>query len=85
MDHVWRPVPPADLLRLTKTEAQAWIALHFLLSDPECRRRWPLHSYRKATIMRVRRYLVRALVVIVSNHLDQTLRLTATCDRTRCC
>ena len=57
IDHRWTPVARSDLLRLTQAEAQAWIALHMLLAHDDVRGRWPMHSYRKATLMRVRRYL----------------------------
>lgn len=62
VDLQWKLVPPADLLKLTQPEAQAWLGLHMLLSHDEFRKRWPMHSYRKSTLMRVRRYLNPVLV-----------------------
>lgn len=62
VDLQWKLVAPADLLKLTQPEAQAWLALHMLLSHDEFRKRWPMHSYRKSTLMRVRRYLNPVLV-----------------------
>jgi hypothetical protein len=57
IDFQWQRVPPSDLLKLTQPEAQIWLALHFLLSHEEIRSRWPMHSYRKSTLMRLRRFL----------------------------
>ncbi|KAA0147302.1 hypothetical protein FNF27_07038 [Cafeteria roenbergensis] len=57
IDNRWTAVAAPDLLKLSQPEAQAWLALHMLLSHEEVRKRWPMHSYRKTTLMRVRRYL----------------------------
>lgn len=57
VDQKWTEVAPADLLSLTKTEGQLWIALFHLMCNPECRSRYYFNSFRKETILRVRKYL----------------------------
>ena len=57
VNHEWTVVPPRDLLKLTPTEGQAWLALYNLLCEPEIRKRYSLHSHRKNTLLRVRKYL----------------------------
>jgi hypothetical protein len=62
VDFTWHRVPTADLLLLTKCEAQPWLALFHLLASPRARARYPLHSFRKGQLLRVRRYLHEALL-----------------------
>lgn len=62
VNHKWVDVEPKDLLKLTPLEGQPWLTLHALLLEPEFRMRYPLTSYRKGTIMRVRRYMNEMLL-----------------------
>lgn len=57
IDFQWTPVKPTDLLQLTATEAQAWLVVHFLLASDDFRKRYHLHSSRKGTLLRLRKYL----------------------------
>lgn len=77
-EHRWTDVEPRDLLKLTATEGQPWLALHALLLEPDCRRRYVLTSHRKAQIGRVRKYLYEVLVdqlpvmVDLQRYIDET-------------
>eukprot|EP00639_Heterosigma_akashiwo_P001681 CAMPEP_0194573106 /NCGR_PEP_ID=MMETSP0292-20121207/9436_1 /TAXON_ID=39354 /ORGANISM="Heterosigma akashiwo, Strain CCMP2393" /LENGTH=224 /DNA_ID=CAMNT_0039424253 /DNA_START=33 /DNA_END=708 /DNA_ORIENTATION=+ len=53
----WRTVEPVDLLTLTKTEAQVWLAVYHLMCNGDCRRRYAFNGFRKDQILRVRKYL----------------------------
>lgn len=56
--HRWEEVAPADLLRLTRCEAQPWLAVFHLICDSEsCRQRYALNTFRKEQLLRLRRYL----------------------------
>ena len=57
VDFKWESVDPADLLKLTKYEGQAWLALYHLVCSGEVRRRYHFNSFRKNTLLRVRKYL----------------------------
>ncbi|KAG5191579.1 hypothetical protein JKP88DRAFT_271291 [Tribonema minus] len=57
IDFKWQDVKPADLLKLTRLEAQVWLALFHLVTQPECRRRYHINAFRKAALLRARRYV----------------------------
>lgn len=57
IDHKWKNVPLDDLLQITKTEAQLWIAFYYLLCSPCCRERYEFNSFRKGQLLRLRKYL----------------------------
>ena len=62
VDGDWSEVEPDELLRLTKCEAQPWLVLyHLLCNSPSCREAYGLNTYRKAQLLRARKYLVAAL------------------------
>ncbi|OQR93421.1 hypothetical protein ACHHYP_02562 [Achlya hypogyna] len=56
-DQKWSIVAPSDLLQLTTTEAQPWIALYFLLCSKASRDQYQLTTFRKTQLLRVRKYL----------------------------
>ena len=60
----WGEVEPAELLTLTKTEAQVWLGLYHLMCDGECRRRYHFNTFRKGNLLRIRKYLVKLVVVV---------------------
>ncbi|RHZ14392.1 hypothetical protein DYB37_010303 [Aphanomyces astaci] len=53
----WTQVAPCDLLQITTTEAQPWIALYFLVCSKAARDQYQLTSFRKNQVLRVRKYL----------------------------
>ena len=55
--HEWVVVPPRDLMVLTPVEGQTWLALYNLLCEPEVRKRYAIHSHRRGTLSRVRKYV----------------------------
>ena len=62
VNNAWVDVPPGELLRLTPHEAAPWLTLYNLACDAGCRSRYALHSHRKGTLLRVRKYLTRTLL-----------------------
>ncbi len=61
-DFNWRVVAPADLLLLTKHEAQAWLMLFHLLTSPQTRQQYHLNRYRKDQLLRLRKYMTEPLL-----------------------
>lgn len=57
VDLKWQNVDPVDLLKITKMEGQVWLALYHLMCNGECRSRYHFNSFRKAQILRLRKYL----------------------------
>lgn len=53
----WQDVAPIDLLKVTKLEGQPWISLFHLLGKQVIRERYHLNSFRKAQLLRVRKYI----------------------------
>lgn len=58
----WQEVKPENLLRLTRLEGQVWLLMYNLMCDGECRRRYHFNSWRKGTVLRVRKYINDVLV-----------------------
>lgn len=58
----WKDVSPEDLLSLTKSEAQVWLILYNLLCEGECRKVYAFNSFRKDSILRVRKYINELLL-----------------------
>jgi zinc finger MYND domain-containing protein 10 len=58
----WVPVPAAELLKLTKLEAQAWLTVYNLVSDKDFRGRYQFNGYRKDALLRVRKYINDVMV-----------------------
>lgn len=54
--NTWVDVDARDLLKLSPCEGQPWLALLALAMEPEVRKRYALHSHRKGTLLRVRKY-----------------------------
>ena len=57
INHAWVDVPLADLRRLTTAEATVWLCLYNVCMEPAARSRYPLHTHRKRTLLRVRKFL----------------------------
>ena len=53
----WKVVPRDELLRVTKLEAQAWLAVYSLVMHPEVQKRYGFDSFRKSTLLRCRRFI----------------------------
>ena len=60
--HAWAPCPAGDLLQLTPNDGQPWLTLHALLMEPALRSRYALSSHRRATLLRVRKYMNEVLL-----------------------
>lgn len=58
----WSEVLPEDLLLLTKNEGQPWLGLFLLTSSKTCRETYGLDEFRKAQLVRLRRYIHEALI-----------------------
>ena len=57
VDYKWADVAIIDLLKVTKLEGQPWLALYHLLAKEVFRERYHLNSFRKAQVLRLRKYL----------------------------
>ncbi|ETL90433.1 hypothetical protein F442_11290 [Phytophthora nicotianae P10297] len=62
VDQKWVIVEPSDLLALTTTEAQVWLAIYYLLCTKSAREHYEVTQYRKDQLLRVRKYLNELLV-----------------------
>jgi len=58
----WTETPPTSLLRVTQFEAQPWLAIYHLTCHPSCREAYSLDTYRKETLLRLRKYLNETLI-----------------------
>ncbi|KAK1948012.1 Zinc finger MYND domain-containing protein 10 [Phytophthora citrophthora] len=62
VDQKWIVVEPSDLLALTTTEAQVWLAIYYLLCTKSAREHYEVTQYRKDQLLRTRKYLNELLV-----------------------
>jgi hypothetical protein len=62
IDHKWSDVAPIDLLQVTKLEGQPWLTLYFLVAKKSLRERYQLTAFRKAQLLRVRKYVNEVLL-----------------------
>ncbi|GMF11635.1 unnamed protein product [Phytophthora lilii] len=62
VDQKWVVVEPSDLLVLTTTEAQVWLAIYYLLCTKSAREHYEVTQYRKDQLLRIRKYLNELLV-----------------------
>ncbi|KAF1795283.1 hypothetical protein GQ600_14171 [Phytophthora cactorum] len=62
VDQKWVVVEPSDLLALTTTEAQVWLAIYYLLCTKSAREHYEVTQYRKDQLLRIRKYLNELLV-----------------------
>ncbi|GMF17911.1 unnamed protein product [Phytophthora fragariaefolia] len=62
VDQKWIVVEPSDLLALTTTEAQVWLAIYYLLCTKSAREHYEVTQYRKDQLLRIRKYLNELLV-----------------------
>jgi hypothetical protein len=53
----WQIVDEEDFGKLPGLQVQVLLAIHNLVLDPECRARYQLTSFRKDTLLRIRRFL----------------------------
>lgn len=56
-DNEWKEVAPKDLIQVTQCEAQCWIAIFHLTCNLVCREKYALNSFRKESILRLRKFL----------------------------
>lgn len=57
VDQKWTQVEPSELLVLTTTEAQVWLAIYYLLCTKSAREHYEVTQFRKDQLLRVRKYL----------------------------
>lgn len=62
IDNKWTDFAPADLLTLTKTEGQLWLALFHIICNNEIRKRYHFNSFRKGQLLRARKYINEVLL-----------------------
>jgi len=57
----WQVMPPEDRLKLCKADAQVWIALYNLITDPKCRGKYRYDDFRRETVTRLQRHFNEVL------------------------
>ncbi|KAJ3295361.1 Zinc finger MYND domain-containing protein 10 [Borealophlyctis nickersoniae] len=76
-DGVWKEISVDELPRLSKVEAQVWLALYNMLIEPECRNKYDYNTRNHAVILRLKAYLNETLVdqlpvlVDLQRHLEE--------------
>lgn len=60
-DNRWTLVEGSERLRVSKHEAQVWLALNNLLVDPRCRARYDLDGYRRDVVLKLKKHMHEVL------------------------
>ncbi|KAJ0401677.1 hypothetical protein ATCC90586_001483 [Pythium insidiosum] len=58
----WAVVAPSELLALTTTEAQVWLAIYYLLCTRSAREHYEITAFRQQQLLRLRKYLHELLL-----------------------
>lgn len=58
----WTEVKGDQILKLTQHEAQVWLAINNLIVDPECRLKYQYNSFRKDTLLKLKRHMNEILI-----------------------
>jgi len=61
-DQKWSIVPPAELNRVSKIEAQIWITIYNMFLSQDTNRKYEITTYRKANLLRLRKYMNEMLL-----------------------
>ncbi|XP_077972144.1 zinc finger MYND domain-containing protein 10-like [Styela clava] len=57
IDGKWTPVSGPDIMQLTKTEGQVWLAIYNLLMNRESALKYDFNSYNKTQILKLRGFM----------------------------
>ena len=61
-DQRWSVIPQGELNRVTKIEAQIWLTIYNMFLGQDTNRKYEITSFRKANLMRLRKYLTEVLL-----------------------
>ncbi|KAJ9585628.1 hypothetical protein L9F63_002573 [Diploptera punctata] len=56
-DCTWKEIKDEENMKVTRTEAQTWLALHHLLLDPRCPAHYDINEYRKNQLIKLQCFL----------------------------
>lgn len=56
-DQKWQVVPEKEQNKITKIEAQIWLAIYSLFTSQEANRKYEITTFRKSNLLRLRKYL----------------------------
>jgi hypothetical protein len=56
-DQKWVRVPPQDLQKMPKVEAQIWLTIYNMFLSQDTNRKYEVTTFRKANLLRLRKYL----------------------------
>jgi len=75
IDNQWTVTEPADRFKLTKVEAQVWLAMYTLMQDPDCRKKYLFNTYNKNEVLRLRGFFNDVVIdqIPLLNEMRRTL------------
>ena len=56
-DQKWTKVPPTEINRMPKIEAQIWLTIYNMFLSQDTNRKYEVTSFRKANLLRLRKYM----------------------------
>ena len=75
VDSSWEATEPGDQFKLTKAEAQVWLALYTLIQDTECRKKYQFSTFNKNEMLKLRGHFNEVVIdqIPLLNELRRTL------------
>lgn len=61
-DQAWKVVPKNEEHKITKIEAQIWLSIYNMFLSQDSNRKYEITSFRKANLLRLRKYMNEALL-----------------------
>ncbi|PSN56601.1 Zinc finger MYND domain-containing protein 10 [Blattella germanica] len=69
-DFTWKETKGEENMKVTRAEAQTWLALRHLLLDPRCPAHYDINEYRKNQLMKLQCFLQETLMDQLSPLID---------------
>ncbi|XP_058955157.2 zinc finger MYND domain-containing protein 10-like [Pocillopora verrucosa] len=70
IDNAWKEISERERLQLSKTEGQVWLAIHQLLMNEDCQRKYEFNSYSKEQILKLRGFMNEVLLDQIPSLID---------------
>ena len=61
-DQKWVKVPPSEINRIPKVEAQIWLTIYNMFLTSDANRKYEMTTFRKSNLLRLRKYMNEVLL-----------------------
>ena len=61
-DQRWQQIPDNEMHKVTKIEAQIWLAIYNMFLSREANRKYEVTTFRKSNLLRLRKYINEQMI-----------------------